>query len=40
MVVQEITHWRREVERFAPERLDEFDAGIRSSVESNKITGP
>ena len=22
MVVQEITRWRREVERFAPERLD------------------
>ena len=33
MVVQEITRWRREVERFAPERLDEFDAGIRHALE-------
>ena len=33
MVVQEITRWRREVERFAPERLDEFDAGIRLALE-------
>ena len=33
MVVQEITRWRREVERFATERLDEFDAGIRHALE-------
>ena len=33
MVVQEVTRWRREVERFAPERLDEFDAGIQHALE-------
>ena len=33
MAVQEITRWRREVERFATERLDEFDAGIRHALE-------
>ena len=33
MVVQEITRWRREVERFATGRLDEFDAGIRHALE-------
>ena len=33
MVVQEATRWRREVERFALERLDEFDAGIQHALE-------
>ena len=33
MVVQEVMRWRREVERFSPERLDEFDAGIRHALE-------
>ena len=33
MVVQEVTRWRREVERFALERLDEFDAGIQHALE-------
>ena len=33
MVVQEATRWRREVERFAPERLDEFDASIQHALE-------
>ena len=33
MVVQEVTRWRREVERFAPERLDEFDASIQHALE-------
>ena len=28
-----IARWRREVERFATERLDEFDAGIRHALE-------
>ena len=27
MVVQEVTRWRREVERFTPARLEEFEAG-------------
>ena len=30
---QEVMRWRREVERFSPERLDEFDAGIRHALE-------
>ena len=33
MVVQEVMRWRREVERFSPERLDEFDAGIQHALE-------
>ena len=33
MVVQEVTRWRREVERFAAERLEEFEAGIRHALE-------
>ena len=33
MVVQEVTRWRREVERFTPERLEEFEAGIRHALE-------
>ena len=33
MVVQEVMRWRREVERFAAERLEEFEAGIRHALE-------
>ena len=33
MVVQEVMRWRREVERFSLERLDEFDASIRHALE-------
>lgn len=33
MVVQEVTRWRREVERFTPARLGEFEAGIRHALE-------
>ena len=33
MVVQEVTRWRREVERFTPERLEEFEAGIHHALE-------
>ena len=33
MVVQEVTRWRREVERFTPERLEEFGAGIHHALE-------
>ena len=33
MVVQEVTRWRREVERFTPARLEEFEAGIRHALE-------
>ena len=33
MVVQEVMRWRREVERFSLERLDEFDAGIQHALE-------
>ena len=33
MVVQEVMRWRREVERFSIERLDEFDAGIQHALE-------
>ena len=32
-VVREVTAWRCEVERFAPGRLEEFDAGIRRALE-------
>ena len=32
-VVREVTGWRCEVERFAPGRLEEFDAGIRRALE-------
>ena len=32
MVMQEVTRWRREVERFTPERLEEFEAGIRHAL--------
>ena len=33
MVAQEVMRWRGEVERFAPDRLDEFDAGIQHALE-------
>ena len=33
MVVQEVTRWRREVERFTPARLEEFEAGIHHALE-------
>ena len=33
MVVQEVPRWRREVERFTPERLEEFEAGIHHALE-------
>lgn len=32
MVVQ-VTRWRREVERFTPERLEEFETGIHHALE-------
>ena len=31
--MQEVMRWRREVERFSLERLDELDASIRHALE-------
>ena len=36
MVVQEVTRWRREVERFTPARLEEFEGGIRHALEPSR----
>jgi len=33
MVVQEVTRWRREVERFTPTRLEEFESGTPHALE-------
>lgn len=38
-VVREIARWRREVERFAPERIDKFDALIRQAI-NNPAAAP
>ena len=35
-LVTEVTRWRREVQRFAPQRLDEFDARIQHAIEHPK----
>ena len=40
MVVQEVTRWRREVERFTPERLEEFEAGAGTSRPPATPGGP
>ncbi len=34
MLVTEAIRWRKELERFAPERLEEFDANLRRAVEN------
>lgn len=38
-LVTELTRWRREVARFAPERIDKFDALIRKAI-NNPAAAP
>ena len=35
-ILNEAARWRRDVQRYAPERLDEFDRLLRDSLENPK----